>query len=353
MLEPWRNPRSRFLWFRRRVPTEYRKFGLPAEIKFSLGTEDYKEALFRCNEHNIRLERDWRDMLQGPPADDLSNLQIPALAGEFYAETVAAHRDEPGPEKIWERNLGAITEVRSRRILTSQAWLNVVYGHEARAFLRRKRIALVGYRFEIFLRAFVDAKTRAASTLLENAQGNYSKEAEGGAADAYPAFDSPRDRVTLDELWPLYCRDKLLAPATAKKWRPYIEDVVRRVGSPDLRARRGAASACLAGRTAGRPGPLADRGEGRQRRRGEVVLRMSQAHEEAADRSRRRRLRRDQLEAQDDARQEDAGLHRRGGRAHPVDGACRTRQADVGRERRGAQMGALAVRLHLCIGSEF
>jgi phosphoribosylaminoimidazole-succinocarboxamide synthase len=41
MIQPWENPRSKFYWFRRRVPSAYRKFGLPAEIKFSLETTDW------------------------------------------------------------------------------------------------------------------------------------------------------------------------------------------------------------------------------------------------------------------------------------------------------------------------
>lgn len=44
MIEPWVNPRSGFYWFRRRVPKEYRAFGMPAEIKFSLETADLDEA---------------------------------------------------------------------------------------------------------------------------------------------------------------------------------------------------------------------------------------------------------------------------------------------------------------------
>ncbi|GAA0023134.1 hypothetical protein [Bradyrhizobium sp. B024] len=46
----------------------------------------------------------------------------------------------------------------------------------------RKRIAQVGHRFDAFLRAFVDAKTRVASTLPENAKDNCSKEMESRAA---------------------------------------------------------------------------------------------------------------------------------------------------------------------------
>jgi hypothetical protein len=57
MIEPWVNPRSRFLWFRRRVPTAYLKFGMPAEIKFSLETTDRDEAFLRCQEERRAAPR--------------------------------------------------------------------------------------------------------------------------------------------------------------------------------------------------------------------------------------------------------------------------------------------------------
>jgi hypothetical protein len=116
MIQPWENPRSKFYWFRRRVPMKYRRFGLPSEIKFSLATVDWDEAVIRCQEENLKLEREWRANLIGKPPDQLSHLQITALAGEFYAETVAGHRDEPGIPKRWQDSLSSVAEVKSRRI---------------------------------------------------------------------------------------------------------------------------------------------------------------------------------------------------------------------------------------------
>jgi hypothetical protein len=63
MIEPWVNPRSRFFWFRRRIPAQYRKYGMPSEIKFSLETTDRDEAVLRCQEKNLKLERQWRASL--------------------------------------------------------------------------------------------------------------------------------------------------------------------------------------------------------------------------------------------------------------------------------------------------
>jgi hypothetical protein len=102
MLRPVKKAHTKNFWFRRRVPAKYRTFGMPAEIKFSLETADWDEAVLRCQEENLRLERTWHDNLAGLPVSDLSHLQITALAGEFYDEMVATHRDEPGRPVLWE-----------------------------------------------------------------------------------------------------------------------------------------------------------------------------------------------------------------------------------------------------------
>lgn len=78
---------------------------MPAEIKFSLGTTDLEETKILCQEENLKLERQWRANLAGEQPTQLSHLQITALAGEFYKETVAARRDEPGPPAEIERSL--------------------------------------------------------------------------------------------------------------------------------------------------------------------------------------------------------------------------------------------------------
>jgi uncharacterized protein DUF6538 len=121
MSEPWVNPRSRFFWFRRRVPEEFSRLGLPREIKFSLETTDREEAQLRCAQINLDLERQWRQRLSrdlkwlNAPLNELSHLKIVALAGEFYRETVAAHRENPGPAEAWEKKLRTFEETKHWR----------------------------------------------------------------------------------------------------------------------------------------------------------------------------------------------------------------------------------------------
>ena len=49
MVRPWEHPRSKVWWFRRRIPARLARFGIVArEIKESLHTKDWDEALIRC-----------------------------------------------------------------------------------------------------------------------------------------------------------------------------------------------------------------------------------------------------------------------------------------------------------------
>jgi integrase len=231
MIEPWKNPRSRYWWFRRRVPAEYRRFGMPSEIKFSLETTDRDEAVLRCQEENLKLVRQWKTSLVGTPADELSHMQIVALAGEFYQETVAAHRDEPGRAIAWEEKLKRVASVKSRRILRQTDWLRIAFGDEGRAFLRRKGFHLVGERFEAFIRAYVAAKEHASGVLLRNAKGDYKPDPD---ATRYPKFEAPNSARNFDVLWQEFCTARAISASTLKKWEPYFAQLRKRVGSDDM-----------------------------------------------------------------------------------------------------------------------
>ncbi|MEH2612940.1 DUF6538 domain-containing protein [Bradyrhizobium sp. AZCC 1693] len=221
MIEPWVNPRSEFYWFRRRVPAAYRRFGMPTKIKFSLKTKDLDEAILRCAEANLRLEREWRANLVGTPPDQLSHRQIVALAGEFYAEMIATHGDEPGRAIDWQQSLQE-TERRKRPPIGSPAMhLRVTFGGEAQAFLRKRGILLVGERLEAFVRAYVAAKENATRELIRNAEGDYKPNDE---AARYPKFELPNPAQKFETLWSEFCEARKISPATRKQWKPYFRE---------------------------------------------------------------------------------------------------------------------------------
>jgi integrase len=229
MLQPWVNPR--FYWFRRRVPKAYRTFGMPAEIKFSLGTKDWGEAVLRCQEENLRLEREWRGNLAGTPPTELTHLQITALAGEFYAETAAAHRDEPGLAIEWERSLKKLNDRKRPLIGPPGPHLYAMFGAEARAFLQQREIHLVGEKLYSFLRAYVDAKGRASQTLMSAAKGDYEP---ADKPPYYPRFEPPKPEQKFAVLWKQFVEAKQLAASTRKKWEPYFAALIQRIGTDDM-----------------------------------------------------------------------------------------------------------------------
>jgi integrase len=232
MLSPWKNPRSKFFWFRRRIPAEYRKYGSASEIKFSLGTSDWDEAVLRCQEENLKLEREWRANLVGQLPTELSHLQIVALAGEFYAEMVAAHRDEPGRAIDWQQAIDAIDKKRRPFFGSYKSHLFMVFGNEAQAFLRRKNVHLFGDRLKEFILAYVDAKSRAMRQLKRNADSDYTPDED--TAKRFPKFEPPKPEQLLDMLWPEFCAARALSAGTRKKWEPYFESLCKRIKSRDM-----------------------------------------------------------------------------------------------------------------------
>jgi site-specific recombinase XerD len=231
MLSPGKNPRSKYYSFRRRIPVEFRKYGSASEIKFSLGTSDWDEAVLRCQEENLKLERGWRTVLVGKPPDNLTQEQLVALSGEFYAEMVAAHRAEPGAVD-WKQKLDDLARKRHKIFGVVSTQYGAFFGREAEAFLQKRGVYLVGDRLQMFIRAFIEAKEDATKGLMQAAANNYKpldKE-----APYYPTFEPPKPEQLFDNLWLEFCAAKLLSAGTRKKWEPYFESLCKRIKSRDM-----------------------------------------------------------------------------------------------------------------------
>ncbi|QUS42113.1 integrase [Tardiphaga alba] len=236
MLSPWVHPRSSIYWFRRRVPAKYLKFGMPTEIRFSLETRIWEEAVALCAEHNLRLEREWKAGLVGEKPTQMSFRQIAGLAGEFYRETIGARSEEPGKPLDIQAELSATKRRRfpPPGIPMHDGHLYGSFSEEARRFLTEKGIILVGDRLKLFLEAYVDAKSVALEELLENANGKYKK---NPAADDFPAYDRPADPAhQFDVLWDDYKGDvgRALAASTVKRWLPCMESLMSFAGTRDM-----------------------------------------------------------------------------------------------------------------------
>jgi integrase len=106
-----------------------------------------------------------------------------------------------------------------------------MFGPEARAFLQRKGIHLVGERLESFLRAYVEAKERATQTLLSAAKRNYEP---ADKPPYYPKFEPPNPKSKFKALWDDFTEARKISASTRKKWEPYFAQLIRRVGNDDM-----------------------------------------------------------------------------------------------------------------------
>lgn len=222
-------------WFRRRVPVNLVAFMGRRELKFSLKTRDWDEAVLRCNEENLKLERMWHEHLHGRTYTELTQMQVVALAGEFYRETVAAHRDNPGRPVDWQLSLERHEKKKKSPIrpLPLGTHYRFVFGGEAAAFLKKRGLHLVGETFEKFVKAYVAAKEQAEKQLMKNAGDDYSPDPE---AERFPSADMLKNggKVPALAMFGRYADEAELAPKTRRAWGAKIRHLVAFIKHDDL-----------------------------------------------------------------------------------------------------------------------
>lgn len=235
MLNLWKNPRSENLWFRRRVPEPLVAFMGRREVKFSLGTPDPVLAKLRCKEEGLKLDKVWHERLNGQTYTVLSQIQVAALAGEFYREMVAAHRDNPGTPHKWEVLLKRDAERRKRptTLMPRNVHLRFAFRAEVEAFLERRDFKLSGDTLDGFVLAYLDAKTQAGNLLLQNAGGDYTPDPKAGR---FPSPDVLKNdgKVAAFDMFDRYAAEAGLADKTYRDWKAKVTVLTTFVGHDDL-----------------------------------------------------------------------------------------------------------------------
>lgn len=100
MPKPWKNPRSEFLYFRKKVPEVLRpQLGGAYEIRQSLKTADPVIAKALNDAKHAEYDRRWARLRA--ETISLDHPATEALAGEFYKALVNRHRGEPGSANSW------------------------------------------------------------------------------------------------------------------------------------------------------------------------------------------------------------------------------------------------------------
>ena len=98
MLRPFKDPRTGVYYFRKVVPKSLRGRLDKTEIKVSLGTKDFQEAVIKFYEETVRCEKLCND---GKYGFTLSNEKAKELAGVWRGSALVADgvgRSEGNPE---------------------------------------------------------------------------------------------------------------------------------------------------------------------------------------------------------------------------------------------------------------
>jgi len=153
-----------------------------------------------------------------------------------FDEAVAAQRANPGRPLEREKALRQL-QARQRRdwhIIPMVHHLRVRFGDEIAAFLARHDLHLVGDTYELFIKAFVQAKEDAETALLRKAKGVYGPDPEREKFASPEVLKPNGGKVPALATFDAYAEDAGLAAKTRSSWRSKIRDLIAFVGHDDL-----------------------------------------------------------------------------------------------------------------------
>ena len=177
MPKPWRNPRSRFWWFRKKVPLSLRALLGVTEIRCSLNTTDAIVAEKINAAKHAEYNRRWAQLTAERPA--LTDAECHELASELYKSIVEAELREMKYVKYWSnRELWAricfniMPKKHSVHIsfITTQ---DVLLRRDLRRLLSKKELNPEPESYHRLLISAADASIRAASDLAHVFNAGY------------------------------------------------------------------------------------------------------------------------------------------------------------------------------------
>lgn len=103
MSRPHKHPKTGIFWIRKRVPADLVPELGRKEVTRSLGTRDPAEAKTRYTQALAEIEAQWANLRRG--SRDLTEREAHALAAKIYENWLAAHRDYPSRQVLWQTGL--------------------------------------------------------------------------------------------------------------------------------------------------------------------------------------------------------------------------------------------------------
>ena len=237
MLEPWKNPRSKNYWFRRRIRNSISAISPVAPKSRSRSVRPTTTR--RCCAARRRTSGS-----NAPGGSILSAGRPTSCRRSRFRRWPAWRSTRPSPHSA------PIPDVRSsasgrcgncrRRSAATGIWCRSActyadrFGEEAAAFLERRGLHLVGDTYELFIREFVKAKEDAENALLRKANGHFGPDPEAEKYASAAVLKRGGGKVLALATFDAYAEDAGLAPKTRSAWRSKIRDLIAFVGHDDL-----------------------------------------------------------------------------------------------------------------------
>lgn len=252
-------------YFRKAVPEALWDAVGHEEILRSLRTRDAREARKLHRELAEAIEAEWdrlRAILalergKSPPQPPLRLVSLTqkdahALAGEMYRERVAEHEANPGGPDRWtedlqlvadalpvsQRETGAANRIWNYALQPELVAMRAL-GHEVRAFLERRRLALDTAGFRLLCSAVAMAKRDAAVHLRRNSLGDYSPDPKAARFPPVPTLlhlDPSHHPVGVDRFLELWYASTHVANATKQAWSGKLRNLMKHAEKDDVAA---------------------------------------------------------------------------------------------------------------------
>jgi integrase len=239
MARPFRHPVTGIYWYRKRVPDALRSLVGKREEKVSLKTRDPAEAKIAHAKIAADVEERWHRLTAG--AQDLTQRQAEAVAGEIYRAMMTEYGDDPNKmprppggilaDKVFFRpasfkfsgNISLLEKARTvRNADRIDRWLN------ARGWI------LTPDSRSLVIESVGKAVLQAREQLERMKGGDYRPDPNG---DRFPILETKpklsKDKFSLLRTFDDYAHDSKLKPESIKRWRPIMVKVAAEV--PDIR----------------------------------------------------------------------------------------------------------------------
>ena len=240
MASPWKHPKTGVYWFRRRVPGALRPLVGKTIVQKTLDTKDPAEAKKRFLPIALAISREWARLaamaqVRPKPPEKLEPMEIEGLAGEFYRWFVAKHERNPGQADEWRKAIE--DDMRQMHPSGRRPPATVsLYLPQVQEVLAEREIIVDDEALWDLAFAAARAGIIAKERLVRMAQRDYSGDP---AAEKFPKFDDVKahlsirsQMLTLEEHFDEFAKTK--APASRKKYRGCLNDLVKFLGDPNL-----------------------------------------------------------------------------------------------------------------------